>query len=60
MDKHATIEILNEGELVLGSKTNGEYMVREYENEVEVGGMFFESLSEAQEHVDSYCNQLDD
>ena len=60
MDKHATIEILNEGELVLDSKTNGEYMVREYENEVEVGGMFFESLSEAQEHADSYCNQLDD
>ena len=60
MDRHATIEILNSDEWVLGSKTKGEYMVREFENEVEIGGMFFESLSEAQEHADNYCNQLDD
>ncbi len=58
--KRATIEILNSDEWVLGSKTKGEYMVREFENDVEIGGMFFESLSEAQEHVDNYCNQLDD
>ncbi len=58
--KRATIELLNLDEWVLGSKTRGEYMVREFENEVEVGGMFFESLSEAQEHVENYCNTLDD
>ncbi len=58
--KRATIELLNLDEWVLGSKTRGEYMVREFENEVEFGGMFFESLSEAQEHVENYCNTLDD
>ena len=58
--KHATIELLNEDEWVLGSKTRGQYMVREYENDVEIGGMFFESLADAQEHVENYCYELND
>ena len=30
--KTATIEILEEGETIFGSRTNGEYFVREYED----------------------------
>jgi len=52
--KKATIEILNENELILDSNTKGQYMVREYENNVEIGGMFYESLSQAERHVIKY------
>ena len=58
--KKATIEILNEDEMILDSKTKGQYMVREYENNVEIGGMFYESLSQAELHVIKYQGENDD
>ena len=52
--KKATIEILHEGETVLGSRTNGQYLVREYENKEELGGSFYKTLEEAEAHVRKY------
>ena len=52
--KKATIEILHEGETVLGSRTAGKYLVREYENEEEMGGSFYKTLEEAEAHVREY------
>ena len=52
--KKATIEILYEDESVLGSKTSGQYMVREYEDEVEMGGSFHKYLHDAVSHVREY------
>jgi len=43
----ATVEILEEGEKVLGSRTSGEYMVRRFEDGVEMGGEFHYTLVEA-------------
>ena len=43
----ATVEILEEGEKVLGSRTSGEYMVRRFENDIEMGGEFHYTLVEA-------------
>ena len=42
--KKATIEILEEGETIFGSRTGGNYMVREYEDGEEMGGSFFKSV----------------
>ena len=47
--KEALIEILEEGELVLGSRTNGKYMVRFFEGDEEQGGTFVKTLEEAVE-----------
>ena len=52
--KKATIEILHEDENVLGTKTSGQYMVREYEDEVEMGGSFHKYLHDAVSHVREY------
>ena len=49
--KTATIEILEEGETIFGSRTGGEYMVREYEEGEEMGGSFYKTLEEAEVHV---------
>ena len=38
-----TIEVLNDGEKVFGSNTTGNYFVREYENDQEMGGSFFKT-----------------
>ncbi len=38
--KKATIEILEEGETIFGSRTNGDYFVRRYEDGEEMGGGF--------------------
>ena len=38
--KTATLEVLNEGELIFGTRTNGSYFVREYEDDEEVAGSF--------------------
>ena len=55
--KTATIEILNEGEKVLGSPTYGQYMVREFDDEgEEMGGSFYETMDEAEAHVKNYQN----
>ena len=43
----ATVEILEEGEKVLGSRTSGEYMVRRFEDNIEMGGEFHYTLVEA-------------
>ena len=36
--KRATIEVLDEGEKIFGSKTRGEFFVREYEDDLEMSG----------------------
>jgi len=56
-EKYATIEILNEGEMVFGSVPNGRYMVREYERDDEVGAEFYESILLAEKHVLMYQAQ---
>ena len=52
--KKATIEILHEDETVLGSPTNGQYFVREYENGEEMSGSFHKYLHDAVSHVKKY------
>ena len=52
--KTATIEILNEGETVFGSRTAGDYFVREYEDGEEMGGGFFKTMEEAEAEVREY------
>ena len=43
----ATVEILEKGEKVLGSRTSGEYMVRRFEDGLEMSGEFFYTIVEA-------------
>ena len=52
--KKAKNEILHEDESVLGSKTSGQYMVREYEDGEEMGGSFHKYLHDAVSHVREY------
>ena len=52
--KKATIEILHEGETVLGSPTNGQYFVQEYENGEVMGASFHKYLHDAVSHVKKY------
>ena len=52
--KTTKIEILEEGEFIFGSPTVGKYMVRRYEDEVEMGGGFFKTKKEAQQHAKEY------
>ena len=52
--KTATIEVLEEGELIFGSPTVGKYFVRRYEDEVEMGGGFFKTKKEALQHAREY------
>ena len=52
--KKAVIEILYEDESVLGSRTNGQYLVREYDNEEELGGSFYKTLEESEARVREY------
>ena len=52
--KKTTIEVLEKGELIFGSPTVGKYMVRRYEDEVEMGGGFFKTKKEAQQHAREY------
>ena len=46
--KTSTIEILEEGETVLGSRTAGQYMVRFYEDGVEQAGTFCQIKEDAE------------
>ena len=55
--KTATIEILKQGETIFGSRTAGEYFVRRYEDEEEMGGSFFETIEEAETNVKEYQNE---
>ena len=52
--KTTKIEILEEGEFIFGSPTVGKYMVRRYEDEVEMGGGFFKTKKEALQHAREY------
>jgi hypothetical protein len=52
--KTTKIEILEEGEFIFGSPTVGKYMVRRYEDEVEMGGGFFRTKKEALQHAREY------
>ena len=56
-EKYATIEILNEGEMVFDSVPNGRYMVREYDGDEEMGAEFYESILLAEKHVLMYQAQ---
>jgi hypothetical protein len=47
----ATLEVLDEGELIFGCRTNGGYFVREYEDNEEMGGSFFKTEEEANAHI---------
>ena len=57
--KKATIEILEKDEKVLGSRTSGEYMVRKFEDGVEMGGEFHYTLTEAGAAVRKWENQTE-
>jgi hypothetical protein len=47
----ATLEVLEEGELIFGCRTNGGYLVRECEKNEEMGGSFFKTEEEAKAHI---------
>jgi len=51
--KTATLEVLNEGELIFGTRTNGSYFVREYEDDEEVAGSFFNTEEEAKAYIEA-------
>ena len=52
--KTTKIEILEEGEFIFGSHTVGKYMVRRYEDGEDMGGGFFKTKKEAQQHAREY------
>ena len=52
--RKATIEVLKEGEKVLGSPTAGRYHVLEYMDGEQSGGQFFETMKEANDYVSKY------
>lgn len=54
--RKATIEVLEEGELIFGSPTTGKWFVRRYENGEEMGGGFFKTKKEAILHAREYRN----
>ena len=49
----STLEILNEGELIFGTRTAGSYFVREYEDNIEMSGSFFKTEEEAKTHMET-------
>tara|TARA_R110000796_G_scaffold107177_1_gene217925 strand:+ start:208 stop:378 length:171 start_codon:yes stop_codon:yes gene_type:complete len=51
--KTSTLEVLNEGELIFGTRTAGSYFVREYEDDAEMGGSFFKTEEEAKAHMET-------
>ena len=57
--KKATIEILYYGETVFCSRAAGKYMVREYEDGVEMGGSFCKTIEEAEARVIEYQNVME-
>ena len=57
--KKATIEILHEGETVLGSRTAGQYMVRYYEDGVEQAGEFCQIKEAAEVKAREWENQTE-
>ena len=57
--KTATVEILEEDEKIFGSRTNGQYMVRRFEDGIEMGGEFHYTLTEAGAAVRKWENQTE-
>ena len=57
--RKAVIEILYDGEVVLGSRAAGKYMVREYEDDLEMGGSFYKTIEEAEARVNEYQNEIE-
>jgi|TARA_B100000287_G_scaffold227066_1_gene214180 hypothetical protein len=55
----STIEVLEEGELVLGSRTSGQYMVRFYEDGVEQAGEFCQYKEAAEVKAREWENNED-
>jgi hypothetical protein len=51
--KTTTLEELNEGELIFGSRTAGRWFAREYEDGVEVAGSFFNTKEEAKAYIET-------
>ena len=51
--KTSTLEVLNEGELIFGTRTAGSYFVREYEDNIEMSGSFFKTEEEAKTHMET-------
>ena len=61
MKLKATIEILFDEEIVLGSPTIGKYWVRYFDEDgEEVGGSFYETIQEAHDEVIDYQNTNDE
>ena len=56
MIRRATLEILQDGEKIFGSNTQGKYFVQEFENEQPRGGSFFKTIQEAERHMVEYEN----
>ena len=56
MNRRATLEILQDGEKIFGSNTQGKYFVQEFENEEPRGGSFFKTIQEAERHMVEYEN----
>ena len=54
--KRATLEILQDGEKIFGSNTQGKYFVQEFEDEQPRGGSFFKTIQEAEKHMVEYEN----
>ena len=54
MSKRATLEILEAGEKVFGSRTGVRYWVQEFENDEPRGGQFFKTIKEAEKHMVEY------
>ena len=52
--KRATLEILDAGEKIFGSPTNGKYFVQEFEDDEPRGGQFFKTIKEAEKHMVEY------
>ena len=46
--KRATLEILQDGEQVFGSNTQGKYFVQVFEDDRPLGGQFFKTIQEAE------------
>ena len=59
MNRRATLEILQDGEKIFGSNTQGKYFVQEFENEEPRGGSFFKTIQEAERHMVEYENGAD-
>ena len=54
--KTATLEELESGETVFGSKTAGSYFVREFVDGEHMGGSFFKTEQEAKDYIKEFVD----